>query len=377
MTLVDIQSKAHALAATIDALVAQQPQPTPTPSQNVLVLWMKLSDAITATDQNLAQLASLGVNGLCLQGAELPGLGGTDVWSQVTKSFVDRCKAQGITKVWLLWRSDTGKADPCPYGEWFDDSRWNPALTAMGTIAAHAKAIGCAGVAFDHEPYSGASWKWQYAGNTRSEPAVRAEAKIHGVQVMTAIVNQFPNVEILSYWDRFDGSKQASDEGRPPKPLFSAEWCHIDYWDGLTSVPGWKSVGFADAAFYLGGTQQQMTASRDGTMKYLIGALPPQHGPFSVSPFLWFPTNGDGSPYYSQNPGPLSGETVGSSLHGSALSAAQNARATCMNGMVHVLWQQQGGDGQMPWSAGSNPAAFTSRVGRGGDFRPAFKAARG
>lgn len=40
-----------------------------------------------------------------------------------------------------------------------------------------------------------------------------------------------------------------------------------------------------------------------------------------------------------------------------------------------MMWQQEGGDPQFPWDA--HPEQFVSKVGRGGDFRPALRAARG
>lgn len=65
--------------------------------------------------------------------------------------------------------------------------------------------MGFAGLAFDQElyPQKGgvrmATWNWDYPGRTRSEQEVRAKAKARGAQMMAAMVQGYPSIELTAY----------------------------------------------------------------------------------------------------------------------------------------------------------------------------------
>ncbi len=63
-----------------------------------------------------------------------------------------------------------------PLLDWFDRRGWKAkVLPKLGDVAAAAKLLGFAGIAFDQEMYpqkggaQTATWEWDYPGNTHSE----------------------------------------------------------------------------------------------------------------------------------------------------------------------------------------------------------------
>src|SRR6185437_9807306 len=99
--------------------------------------------------------------------------------------IVSRAAARGI-KLWLGVGMSNYYNSTTPFGDWFDDATWsNTVLPQAANLAGAAKLLGFAGVAFDEEQYrskagTNGTWAWNFAGNTHTEVAVRAQAKARG-----------------------------------------------------------------------------------------------------------------------------------------------------------------------------------------------------
>ena len=97
-------------------------------------------------------------------------------------NITSRAAARGI-KLWLGVGMSNYWNGTAPFGDWFDDATWsNTVLPQAANLAGAAKLLGFAGVAFDQELYPGKSgtagtWDWNFAGNTQTESAVRAQVK--------------------------------------------------------------------------------------------------------------------------------------------------------------------------------------------------------
>ena len=171
------------------------------------------------SDAALDQWHSRGVGGFVCKLQYLYGLGGPanftadpnaslagtkyDLQRSIRDSqIVSRAAARGI-KLWMgiglssYWNANT------PLAEWFDDATWaTNVIPNIRNLAGAARQLGFAGIAFDEELYWSArspagTWDWDYPTNTHSETEVRAEVRLRGAQFMQAIVDGFPNVDIV------------------------------------------------------------------------------------------------------------------------------------------------------------------------------------
>jgi hypothetical protein len=169
--------------------------------------------------------------------------------------IVSRASARGI-KLWLgigmgnYWNSKT------PWAEWFDDPTWaTKVLPNMKNLASTAKLLGFAGLAFDEELYPGKAgtagvWNWNYPENTHSETDVRAQARARGAQLMQAIVSGFPNAELVDIgWRLPEGWEELVQQVINGVPNANGSRVDIDFWDGMTSIPGYGPIQFMDSAF--------------------------------------------------------------------------------------------------------------------------------
>jgi hypothetical protein len=254
------------------------PAPTPTPTglaANRVVFWTKWSDLLGLSDAQLDLWKSRGVSGFVGQLGYLRGLGGADEFTADPtaslsgsvydyqrwlrdSNIVARARARGIK---LLLGIDLSSYwnDRTPLEDWFDDASWSNVLIPKITdLAGAARQLGFAGLAFDEEPYPGASgvpgtWSWDYRGNTHTEAQVRAEARTRGAQVMTALTTAFPGLEIMDYWMHFtDGWEALVQQQINGVANANASYVQINFWDGLTSVPGYGAITFLDAVFMKG-----------------------------------------------------------------------------------------------------------------------------
>ena len=168
---------------------------------------------------------------------------------------MSRAAARGIT-LWLGVGMGNYYNDKTPWAEWFDDAAWtNTVLPNARDLAGGARLLGFAGLAFDEELYPGKTgiagdWDWNYPGNTHSEPEVRAQVRARGAQLMQAIASGFPNSEIVVIgWRLPEGWEELAQQVINGIPNANAARVDIDFWDGMTSVPGYGPIRFMDHSF--------------------------------------------------------------------------------------------------------------------------------
>ena len=187
---------ACALPPAPGAPAADQVVP-PGGASNRVIVWVKCADVVNLTDADLDRWASWGIGGFVCKLNYLYSLGGqfnftpnpdvppTDPAFDLQRTFrdtqlVSRAAARGI-KLWLGIGMGNYWNDTTPWSEWFDDAGWaTKVLPNIRNLAGGARAMGFAGLAFDEELYGKPSgplppWRWDYPGNTRSEPEVRAQ----------------------------------------------------------------------------------------------------------------------------------------------------------------------------------------------------------
>ncbi len=143
-----------------------------------------------------------------------------------------------------------------PFGDWFDDATWsNKVLPQAANLAGAAKLLGFAGVAFDQEQYPGKSgtagtWVWNFAGNTHTESAVRAQVKARGAQLMTALVGAYPGIDIIAIHPLLpEGWSELVQQEINRAPNAYQSMVQINFWDGMTSVPGYGPIRFMDHTY--------------------------------------------------------------------------------------------------------------------------------
>ena len=118
-----------------------------------------------------------------------------------------------------------------------------------------AKALGFAGLAFDEELYGTQAgppgdWNWNYPTNTHSEAAVRAQVKLRGAQMMQSIVTGFPGAEVLDIGFRLpEGWEELAQQVVNGIGNANAPRVDINFWDGMTSTPGYGQIRFLDSSF--------------------------------------------------------------------------------------------------------------------------------
>jgi hypothetical protein len=253
------------------------------------IVWATCPSVLALTDAQLDQWRTRGVGGFVCQTQHLAGMGGGqefsadpnaplagpryDLQRQIRDSrIVARAASRGI-KLWMGIYLSNYYNPATPLEKWFDDSAWSTqVLPKLGDIAGAARSLGFAGLAFDEEQYDGAAWDWDYPGNTSSEAAVRAEVRARGAQMMGAIVNSFPGVDLLDYGTYFPEGWNALVQqqiNHTPDPYAAS--VQIDLWNGLTSHPGYGLIRFMDATFYK--TPHLNGASWDNAMTYNVNRL--------------------------------------------------------------------------------------------------------
>jgi len=91
-----------------------------------------------------------------------------------------------------------------PLAEWLDDATWSrTVLPSASQFAAAAQLMDFDGLGFNEEFYpqtggaQGATWSWNYLGNIHTEQQVGDQVALRAAQLMAALVNSFPQVEIV------------------------------------------------------------------------------------------------------------------------------------------------------------------------------------
>lgn len=288
----------HAVAATTTTTGAPPDAATPDETANSadrLIFWVGHKSVTKLTDRDLDRLRGEGVDGFVVVMQRLPGLGSTQNYSPDAdadltgedfsnqralrdSNIARRAAAKGM-KVYLAFYFSNVDNRRTPLLEWFDDDGWKrTALPSIGRFAAVAKMLGFAGLAVDQELYAQrggtetATWKWTYPDNLRSEADTRQKAKERGKQVMRAMVEHFPELELTAYgtffpdtWDEVVQEKANSIEDAYQASL------QIDFWDGATGVRGYKAIRFSNALFYK--TTNFRGATWDGALQYELNSF--------------------------------------------------------------------------------------------------------
>jgi hypothetical protein len=276
------------------------------------VMWTRCRDVVGLSDAQLDEWHRRGVGGFVCQIQYLAGLGGTQVFSadphaaltgssydlqrQIRDSgIVARAAARGI-KIWVGFYLGNYYNKATPLEEWFNDSAWSTQfLPQLGNLAGAAHMLGFAGLAFDEELYSGATWSWDSPTNTHSEAEVRAKVTARGAQMMSTIVAAFPDVDVIDYGTYFPDSWNALVE-QQVNHLNGGSGVQINFWEGLTSVAGYGPIRFMDATFYkatqLSGATWDTAAmyNINGSMAYLSRNLTNwdyASSRIDISPFAW------------------------------------------------------------------------------------------
>jgi hypothetical protein len=295
---------------------------------NRFIMYTGCTSVIGASDAQLDTWKSRGVGGFVCTFSKLKGLGGTEDWTGDPNALatgahgtqrsirdtkiVDRLKARDM-KVYMGLDVVDYYHNTSPFGGtggWVDDTWWNnTVIPAVAGFAGAAHLYGFDGVFFDQEmigcksglPGGGCGdWVWNYNGNTASEATVRAKAKQRGQQLMTAMLAQFPQMELTVYDNRFpeDANSLIQQVVNKVPDTQQYETVSADFWNGLTSVDGYKAIRFNDATFYkvahIGGFDDLIPYDYNRTFAYASRTfdnwdyLAPR---FFISPFIWISQN--------------------------------------------------------------------------------------
>jgi hypothetical protein len=254
-----------------------QPRTVPTvdaPSAHRIIFWTNCADLMQTSQKELLQWKQRGVGGFVCQSGFLDGFGGSQSFTADPNAslddpafglqrtlrdthFVQRAAALGIKMYLGFYFANQQNDATTPLVNWFDDAGWTDLLREITTMAAFAKQYGFAGLAFDQELYprpgavQSATWDWDYLGNDHSEEAVRSEAELRGKALMSAILRGFPRVEIAAYDVVFPGTwHDYLEEQVNGVTGASRDSVQIDFWAGLTSIPGYAALRLYDSDFY-------------------------------------------------------------------------------------------------------------------------------
>jgi hypothetical protein len=305
----------------------------PDHSQGV-IFWSRCDHLLELTDAELDSWKQRGVSGFSCATPHLSGLGGSqeytgdpdatltgrgyDLQRRIRSSrIVPRIHGRGMKMYFGFYVADYERP-VTPYGDWFDDGQWNSTvLPSIRAAAAMAKTEGFDGVTLDQEDYPGKggkrhSWAVDYPGSSHPEGQVRDKVRERGREVMQAILQGFPDVIVNAYYWNFPGGwgELVKHEvgGLPPEN--ASRLVHLEFWDGMTSVPGYRAVRFLDSTFYKG---IHLSGTWDTAFQYNTNRL---YATFSrrfsgwdyaasrvhVQPFAWVDHTHEEWPYVAREP---------------------------------------------------------------------------
>jgi hypothetical protein len=228
-------------------------------SADRIVFWTDCPEVATLSNTELEAWKARGIDGFVCQIGHVPRLGGAnDFRTYLRSSNVARRALRRGLKMYLGFQAVNYWNTQTPLKEWFDNEGWSTVvLPQIRRVAATARRLGFAGLAIDQELYpqvggaTTASWDWDYSGNTHSEAQVRAKVRQRGRQLMRAMVKGFPRLELAAYDTELPQSwEEAVQEETNGLPNLFARGVHIDLWNGLSSVMGYRAIRLWDAIFY-------------------------------------------------------------------------------------------------------------------------------
>jgi hypothetical protein len=255
------------------SLAATRPAADVPDSGHRLIFWAACGDIAALSRQELDSWIELGLDGFVCSTGRLEVTGGDHAWSvdpgtdlagasfslqrRLRSSAAVRMAKAGQLKLYLGFYASNGLNTRTPYEEWFDDEAWSgKLLPAVRELAGAARSLGFAGVAIDQELYprpsnTEASWEWNYSGNQRPEHQVREQVATRGRQVMTALLEGSPGLEVVAYDTEVPESwSEKVQEVLNNSPDAYKDDVRINFWDGMSSVPGYSAIHWLDATFY-------------------------------------------------------------------------------------------------------------------------------
>lgn len=301
----------------------------------------------------------------------------------VNSNFVARAHSFGLNNLYLGFYARNQYNIHTMFWDWFDDVDWlDPLTTEIHNLAGAAKMMGFNGLTIDCEgltvgnPPGVPSFDWNvYGGGHGGEAPVRAKIKARGAQLMQAMLDVFPGIELNLYHtiSSWEDIKQHKVNGAPidAVPVNSGL---VNFLDGLTSVPGYSRIRLIDATFYYG--PQVAGAVGATAMKIDANAMLAYcsqnfsnwayaNPRFSITPFMWLgPSVGDGSVYTATSGLPVSGAGY------TDLSLVADARKYGMTGKI--FWYDSNGPIPPSHAAYSNYSTPNSHYSAA-NFEPVFQ----
>jgi hypothetical protein len=302
-------------------------------SADRMILWVNCRQLATISDAQLDAWQGRGVGGFVCQSQYVYGMGGTQDWSgdlgslngsqyalerQLRDSRLGaRLASRGMIAYLGAYLVNYNNVHT-PMADWFDDGAWaDRVVPAFGRMAAAARALGFAGLAFDQELYTQtrgvqtADWDWTYPGNSHSEAATRRAAFRRGRQMMSAMLANFPHIQLVAYDVHFPhmwGDVVQQEINNHPNAY--ANRLDINFWDGLSSVDGYDALRLFDAIFYkmphVGTWDSALSYEYNSTFAALSRSFSnwryaaPR---FNISPFSWIDNGPGGAFEAARSPG--------------------------------------------------------------------------
>jgi hypothetical protein len=267
-------ARSHGKAPASSTSTTAKPAKTQSAPADHFILWIDWRQCADLSDAALGQWAARGAGGFVCETQYLAGMGGSqqftadpsadftapqylDEQAIRTANVVSRARSHGLS-MYLGFYMVNFENIQTPLAVWFDDATWtNTVLPDLRNLSGAAKFLGFAGVAIDQElyPQTGqhytATWDWDYPGNTHPRAATEAEVVQRGKQVMQALLQGFPGVNIVVYDtlfpDTWDARVQQVENGVNDPYGDSVQ---LDFWNGMTSVDGYGTTLLLDATFY-------------------------------------------------------------------------------------------------------------------------------
>jgi len=261
-------------------------------SADRLVIWTGCEEVAALSDAELDEWRNRGVDGFVCMANYLHGLGGPNAFTEdvgagprgpayaLQRRLSDgdlaaRARRRGM-KLYLGFYASSVQSRAAPFGDWFDDRLWRrEVLPRVEELAGAARRLGFVGLAVDQELYANtdsATWDWNYPGRTQPERRVREKVRQRGVELMTAMLRGFPRLELMAYDTHVPGSWHELVQKRVNDISDAfADNVQIDFWDGLSSVRGYRAIRWMDAIFYK--TPHLSSANWDAALQYNANAV--------------------------------------------------------------------------------------------------------
>lgn len=262
-----------------------------------LLVWTAPERAVALDDAAISEDKSRGVKGYVLAKGGFPFNAATLAKMEMMVSpFVERAHAQDM-EVGMRLNFHHYYNAATPLAPWFDDDteigpgkawiKWSydyvdpingekrlSILTQVTLFAQMCRRLAIDEIVFDQEEIPGEhakalggqrySWMWNYPAdaaqapnwiipaNTHSEDETRAKAKERGRQMMRALLQAIPGVNLAIYYNRLAGTQwewEFTHYTHQPNPYAEAGLM-FDFWDGLTSVEGYGRISHLEAGWY-------------------------------------------------------------------------------------------------------------------------------